>query len=195
MITTLSGRLTHKTPTWVVVETGGVGFHVIIPVSSYEALGEPGREVRILTYLHVREDTLQLYGFATEGERRLFLLLISVSGIGCKLAQGVLSGIPVVDFERAVRSQDIHALIKVPGVGRKTAERLVLELKDKIGEPKTGGEAAMTAGPVSMEEEAVLALVSLGYRRTQAQDAVQKTLRLDSALALEEVIRRALRII
>jgi Holliday junction DNA helicase RuvA len=195
MIASISGKLIRKSPTWILVESGGIGFHISIPVSSYDALGETGRDIRVLTHLHVREDALQLFGFATEAERRLFLMLISVSGIGPKLGQGILSGISVDDFEKAVRSQDIASLVKVPGIGKKTAERLVLELKEKIGEVKSAAEQAMPSYKTPMEEEAILALVSLGYRRAQAQEAVQKILRQDRSLSLEETLRRALRLI
>jgi holliday junction DNA helicase RuvA len=197
MISFISGTLRHKTPTLAVVETGGVGFRILIPVSSYAAIGEPGQTVRILTHLHVREDALQLYGFATEPERRLFLLLISVSGIGCKVAQGILSGITVADFERAVAGQDVAALTRIPGVGKKTAERLVLELKDKVGEEALRESAGppVSGAETKVEDEAVLALMSLGYKRSQAQDAVRKALGQDRSMPLEEAIRRALRAI
>ena len=195
MIASIAGKMTHKSPTWIVVESGGIGFHISIPVSSYDAFGETGRDVRVLTHLHVREDALQLFGFATEAERRLFLLLISVSGVGPKLAQGILSGIAVGDFENAVRGNDLAALTKVHGIGKKTAERLVLELKEKIGEFKFSGEQAASSEKTPMEEEAVLALVSLGYRRAQAQEAVQKIMKQDRLLSLEETLRRALGLI
>jgi Holliday junction DNA helicase RuvA len=195
MIASITGKLTRKSPTWIVVESGGIGFHISIPVSSYDAFGETGGDVRVLTHLHVREDALQLFGFATEAERRLFLLLISVSGIGPKLAQGILSGIAVGDFERAVRGHDLASLTKVPGIGKKTAERLVLELKEKIAEPEPPAGQAAPADRSPMEEEAVLALVSLGYRRAQAQEAVRKSLKQDASVSLEETLRRALRLL
>jgi holliday junction DNA helicase RuvA len=192
MIAYVQGRLTAKTPTAIVVETGGIGLQLTIPLSTYEALGEVGREVRVLSYLHVREDALQLFGFSTENERRLFLLLLSVTGIGPKVAQGILSGISVDGFESAVRRQDVPALVKVPGVGKKTAERLVLELRDKIGEIGTGGSETVLSGRSGILEEAVLALVSLGYKRAQAQEAVQAVIQGEAAPALETVLRRAL---
>jgi Holliday junction DNA helicase RuvA len=195
MIASISGKLIRKTPTWIVVESGGIGFHISIPVSSYDAFGETGRDVHVLTHLHVREDALQLFGFASEAERRLFLLLISVSGIGPKLAQGILSGIAVGDFEQAVRTNDLASLTRVPGIGKKTAERLVLELKEKIGEAVSLTQPSDTSGRSPIEEEAVLALVSLGYRRAQAQEAIQKTVKQDRSLSLEETLRRALRLI
>lgn len=193
MIAFITGKLAAKSPTWAVVETAGVGFQVFIPVSSFNALGPPGSNVRLLTHLHVREDALQLYGFATEAERRLFLLLISVSGVGPRLAQGILSGISVDEFDAAVRNQDAAALVKVPGVGRKTADRLVLELRDKIGDAPAAGPDAPAGSAASIEEEAVLALVSLGYKRVQAQEAVRKILQANRSASLEEALKAALR--
>jgi len=195
MIASISGKLIRKNPTWIVVESGGIGFHISIPLSSYDAFGETGRDIRVLTHLHVREDALQLFGFSSEAERKLFLLLISVSGIGPRLAQGILSGIAVGDFEQAVRGNDLDSLMKVPGIGKKTAERLVLELKEKIGEAGSTAEPSAAPDRSPLEEEAVLALVSLGYKRAQAQEAVRKTLKQDRSMTLEETLRRALRIL
>jgi len=192
MFYSIRGILTKKTPTSVVVEASGIGFLLSIPLSTYGALGDPGQTVDILTHLHVREDALQLFGFATEEERRLFQLLLSVTGIGPKVAQGILSGIPVQEFESAIRNQDVGALVKVPGVGKKTAERLVLELREKIGEVRPGERASVSAGARPAFEEAVLALVSLGYKRPQAQDAVQHVLQSQPALSVEDTIRKAL---
>lgn len=186
MIAYIQGQLIKKTPTWIVVETQGLGWHIHIPISTYEAIGEVGEELKIFTHLHVREDGVQLFGFATEREKELFLLLISVSGIGPKLAQGILSGISVEDFERAIQNQEIEALFRVPGIGKKTAERLILELRGKISRPVEG------IARVSLQEESVLALMSLGYKRAQAQAVVEKVLRQDSGLTVEEVLRRAL---
>ncbi|HEX9934946.1 MAG TPA: Holliday junction branch migration protein RuvA [bacterium] len=191
MISTLQGILSVKAPTSIVVETSGVGFQLSIPFSTYEALGEVGQSIRILTYLHVREDTLQLYGFATEPERRLFLLLLSVTGIGPKVAQGILSGIPVDAFESAVRKRDIEVLLRVPGVGKKTAERIVLELRDKVKDIQPEAMPLTEEGS-SLIEEAVLALVSLGYKRPQAQQAVQSIVQNEPSLTIEGVLRKAL---
>jgi len=192
MISYIQGTLAKKTPTYVVIETNGVGFKLWIPLSSYEAFGEVGEKVLALTYLHAREDTLQLFGFATEEERELFQLLISVAGVGPRLAQGILSGISVEEFRRAVRNQDLVALTSAPGVGKKTAERLIVELREKIG----GGKPDRTAVfPLQNTHagEAVLALMSLGYKRTRAQEVVQSVFQEDDSLSLEELIRRALK--
>ena len=189
MIARIRGILLQKSPTSVLVETGGIGFQVQIPVSSMNALGEPGQEVQLLTVLHVREDALQLFGFATRDEKELFIQLIGVSGVGPKLAQAVLSGISVDDFRSAIHQQNFSALSRIPGIGRKTAERLVVELKDKIGKAAQTGTAE---GGTSAGEEAVKALLSLGYKRTQAETVIQRLTR-ESSMPIEELIRRALR--
>lgn len=191
MIASIRGTLIQKSPTSVVIETGGVGFRLFIPVSSHEALGETGSEVTLLTHLHVRDDALHLFGFATSAERDLFLSLISVSGVGPKLAQSVLSGISVKDFQIAIRQQDIAALSRVPGIGKKTAERLVVELKDKT--EKLGDDMGAMSRTASTAKEAVSALLSLGYKRQQAESTVQKLLKQDASLSIESLIRQALR--
>lgn len=193
MISFIRGKLVKKTPTHIEVETNGVGFKLWIPLSSFEALGDVGEDVFVLSYLHAREDVLRLYGFATEEERSLFLLLISVAGIGPRLAQGILSGIPVADFKTAVENQDITALTSAPGIGKKTAERLILELKEKITESMPDRGVVPSPAASTCEEEAVLALVSLGFKQGIAKERVQKVLREDPALTVEETIRRSLR--
>ena len=133
MISALRGTLISKSPTEVIIDVHGVGYGISIPLSTYERLGETNAQTTLLTYLHVREDIMQLYGFFTEEERSLFRLLISVSGIGPKMAQGILSGIPAGDLKNHITSGNIGALTTIPGVGRKLGERLVVELRDKIG--------------------------------------------------------------
>ncbi len=193
MISHVIGKLIEKTPAFVVVETGGIGLKIWIPLSSFEVLGDVGNRVRVLTYLHAREDNLQLFGFATPEEKNLFQLLITVSGIGPRLAQGVLSGISVETFQRAILDHDIGVLTSAPGVGKKTAERLVLELREKIVEPTSDGSSVSVTSKTPISEEAVKALVSLGYKRIRAETAVQNVLRDESSLSLEDVIRRVLR--
>jgi len=191
MIAFLRGKLASKTPTDAVIETGGVGFRLRIPLSSYRALGELGQETHLWTHLHAREDALQLFGFATHEERNVFELLISVSGIGPSSAQSILSGISVEDFKKAIRSQDISRLTKAPGIGKKTAERLILELKEKII-LSTGDSVVSKVFSSPVEEEAVLALVSLGYKQTKAETVTKKILEHDQKLPVEEIVRRAL---
>lgn len=193
MISYVRGKLVKKTPTYVVVETNGVGFKLRIPLSSFKTLGEIGEEIRVLAHLHAREDALQLFGFASEEERDLFQLLISVAGIGPRSAQGILSGISVEEFKRAVINQDVAALVSAPGVGKKTAERLVLELREKIGEKKKGGAAVPPFQTTPTAEEAIQAMMSLGYKRSRAQEVIQRVIREDISLPVEEVVRRALR--
>ena len=193
MIDHIRGLLTEKNPTHIVVDAGGVGFSVRIPLSSYRAFGEVGEEIKVLCYLHAREDSLQLFGFATEQERELFQLLISVSGIGPRLAQGILSGMSVADFKSALLNHDLIALTSAPGVGKKTAERLILELKEKVGEVKIDRETAQVIGDSSVGEEAVMALVSLGYNRSKAQQLVQRVFHETDVKSVEDIIRQALK--
>lgn len=196
MISTLQGRLIQKNPTHLVIDVNGVGYAVHIPLSSYQHVGPVGSELRLLTYLHVREDILQLYGFASEEERELFQMLIAISGIGPKMAQSILSGISAQDFKRAIIDSNIDLLVTISGIGRKTAQRLMVELKEKFGDT---GEGISTAAPsirtdATLAEEAILALVSLGYKKTKAKLAVQNVLEDSSeTLPVEEVIKRALR--
>ena len=180
MITFLRGHLAESFPNRAVVDVGGVGYGVHIPISTYDALPGVGQPVRLLTHLQVREDAHDLYGFASEEERDLFRLLINqVSGIGPKLALAVLSGMPVATFKACVARNDLAALSRIKGVGKKTAERIVVELRDKVG-VAAAWEAA-TAGQTpplqSHANDAVLALVSLGYRQPDAHKAVEQFLK------------------
>jgi Holliday junction DNA helicase RuvA len=196
MISSLRGRLIQKNPTFLVVDVNGVGYAVNIPLSSYQHIGSVGSEVILLTYLHVREDILQLYGFASEEERRLFQMLISIAGVGPKLAQSILSGISVDDFKNAISSDNVDALMAISGIGRKTAQRLIVELKEKFGDVHENLSMVTPARRVetSLIEEAVLALISLGYKKPKARSAVQKVLEgTTDSLPVEEVIKKALR--
>jgi Holliday junction DNA helicase RuvA len=195
MITFLEGALVEKDPTRIVLNVGGVGYEVFIPLSSYDKLPSSGDSCRVLTYDHVREDTHALYGFLTPEEREMFLRLMDVSGIGPRLALTALSGLSVRELKAAVVRGDIARLSSVSGIGKKTAERIVLELRDKIGE----GEAmeAVTAGASPEEStrmrDAMLALISLGYKQAEAQKMVKdvvKTLGPDASV--EETVRKAL---
>ena len=193
MIACISGKLISKTPTQAVIESGGIGFLLFISLSSYEKIGEPGSEVTIQTHLHAREDALQLYGFVTLEERSLFQHLISVSGIGPKLALGILSGIEVTEFRQAVASNDIERLTHAPGVGRKTAERLVLELREKLGPEDTEAAKGLGSGASETVESSVQALVSLGFKKPRAREVVGQILKTNPGLSIEETIRLALR--
>ena len=193
MITFLRGHLAESFPNRAVVDVGGVGYGVHIPISTYDALPGVGQPVRLLTHLQVREDAHDLYGFASEEERDLFRLLINqVSGIGPKLALAVLSGMPVATFKACVARNDLAALSRIKGVGKKTAERIVVELRDKVG--VTAAWEAATAGQTpplqSHANDAVLALVSLGYRQPDAHKAVEQFLKDTSGEPGTDVILR-----
>ena len=176
MITFLNGILITALPTQATIDVGGVGYEVLIPLSSYDKLPGMGQPIRILTHLAVREDAHILYGFMTPAERDLFRLLVNnVSGIGPKLALAVLSGMSVTSFKGAVVNSDVTAISKISGLGKKTAERIVLELKDKLGVAAAWEAASAAHAPTPDAEqanEAVLALISLGYKQVDAHKAV-----------------------
>lgn len=192
MLSQIKGKILEKSPTRVVVDVGGIGFEVHVPVSTFEKLPELGEQTLLLTHLHVREDIMQLFGFKSKKDRRLFQLLISVSGVGPRMALGVLSSVSVEEFTGAVANNNFSILTKIPGVGKKTAQRLVMELKDKLS-----GGVEVTPEQVSVKydvlEEAVLAMVSLGYRQSEAQKAVEKVARANKVLpSVEILIKKAL---
>jgi Holliday junction DNA helicase RuvA len=196
MIASLRGTLLFKSPMEVIIDTHGVGYSVSVPLSTFAALGNINSTVTLLTYLHVREDALQLYGFATEEERNIFKLLISVSGIGPRMGQTILSGITVPDLKHHILSGNLGALTGVPGVGKKLAERLIVELRDKIGKVETGVlPPAATDKQSQIRSEALLALTSLGYSRPVAEKALLSALRESNGkeLPVEGLIKAALR--
>lgn len=194
MIARLRGRVWEAYPNRLVLDVHGVGYEVHIPISTFDRL-QPvdGVEIELRTHLHIRETAQTLYGFATEEERDVFLLLIDrVSGIGPAIAMAVLSGMPVSTFKAAVVGGDTAALSKVKGVGKKTAERIVLELKDKVGVADTWQEAASGhVAPAAADAE--LALIALGYKQVDARKAVKKVLEEDPSAATEALVRGALR--
>ncbi len=178
MIALLRGVLLEKHPNQALVDVGGVGYDVSIPVSTYSHLPEAGAEVRLRIHTHVREDALALFGFLSQDEKALFEKLISVSGIGPKLAITVLSGLAAPDLLLAIRRGDLERLVRIPGVGKKTAERMVLELRDKMPAP-AGGEAAGAPGApaaalTAIEQDVLSALLNLGCARPAAESAVRK---------------------
>jgi Holliday junction DNA helicase RuvA len=178
------------------VEVNGVGYEIQIPLSTFDRLGAVGENVSVFTHLHVREDALQLFGFAAAREKQLFQHLLSVGGIGPRLAQSILSSCSVEMFCRHIAQNDIAALTEIPGIGKKTAERLILELRERLARWAPEGAATKTAPAASTaEEETIVALVSLGYARASAQKAVEKARRESGELPVEELIKRALRYI
>ena len=198
MITFLHGKLIEALPTQVTVDVQGVGYEALIPLSSYDKLPQPGQEIKLLTHLAVREDAHTLYGFMTGSERDLFRMLINtVSGIGPKIALNVLSGMTVTVFRGAVANQDVKALSQISGVGKKTAERIVVELKDKVG-AAGAWEASSAQRALSVEDQkvndAVLALLALGFKQIEAHDSVRRAqAALGAQATVEDLVRACLR--
>ncbi len=191
MIGSVRGRIAAKSPPQVTVEAGGIGYELEAPMSTFYHLPPVGEEVHLLTHLVVREDAHILYAFATEEERRLFRSLIRVSGVGPKIALALLSGISVSAFAQCVRSEDVSALTRVPGVGRKTAERLIVEMRDRLTPQTSGGGGAASAPDGSTaHSEAYGALVALGYRPAEADRLIKAV--GPGTHSTEELIRRAL---
>lgn len=191
MIGRLKGILIHKQPPWLVVDVHGVGYELEAPMSTFYDLPEVGREVQLFTHHAQKEDSVALYGFLTDAERRLFRDVQKVSGIGAKIALAILSGVSVNDFARLVQSSDVTALTRIPGIGKKTAERIVVELRDRAADlgagPVSGGAAAVGFDPLS---EAVIALQQLGYKPAEADRMARAAAAQgDSA---EAIIRKAL---
>jgi Holliday junction DNA helicase RuvA len=198
MITFVEGILEEVLPNTVVVNAGGIGYQILIPLSSYNKLPSIGGRVRMLTHHHVREDAQVLYGFSSTEERDLFRLLIAhVSGVGPKLALAFLSGMSIEEFKGAVVTSDITAISKISGVGKKTAERVVLELKDKLGVAAEWEAASRENAPTGIDRhlhDAVLALISLGYKQVDAHKAVKAVLtRISAESTAEDVLRESLK--
>jgi len=195
MIAQLRGVLLEKHPNQAIVETGGVGYDVTIPVSTYTRLPDAGAEVRLRIHTHVREDALALYGFLTQDEKGLFEKLIGVSGIGPKLAVTILSGLAAPDLIQAISRGEVERLVRIPGIGKKTAERMVLELRDKL--PATSGEAPAPAAATlsAVEQDVLSALLNLGCARPQAETAVRKAKSAGAPTDFEPLFRRALELV
>ena len=195
MIGQLRGRLADKRPNQVLVDVGGVGYLVQVPLSTYAALGELHTEVTLLTHTHVREDALALYGFLSSREKHFFELLLSASGVGPSLALKILSGMSVEELVPAIRGGDLVRLTKIPGVGRKTAERMVVELKDKIDAVSVAAERPAASSPAGTEADVVSALVNLGYEARTAESAVGEAKREAGAANFEKLLRASLQIL
>jgi Holliday junction DNA helicase RuvA len=194
MIALLRGTLIEKHPNQAIVETGGVGYDVAIPVSTFTKLPEAGAEVRLRIHTHVREDALALYGFLTQDEKALFEKLIGVGGIGPTLAVKILSGLAAAELIPAIRRGEVDKLVRIPGVGKKTAERMVLELRDKL--PAATGEEAAAPEALSLVDQDVLsALLNLGCARPHAEAAVRKAKAAGVAAEFEPLFRRALELV
>ena len=203
MIAYLSGTLLSKQATAAIVDVGGVGYEVAIPLSTFYELGDAGSPVQLRIYTHVREDAIQLFGFKTARERELFLQLISVNGVGPGLAIKLLSGMNADEMIASIRTNNLVRLVAIPGVGRKTAERLVVDLRDKIAalsspalEEEFAAKAAAAGGPVtedSIRNDAMSALANLGYQKVAAEKAVKSAIDEGGELSVEVILRRSLR--
>jgi Holliday junction DNA helicase RuvA len=195
MITFLEGIIEEKHPTSVILNVNGVGYEVIITLNTYEDLPPAGDSIRLLTVHHIREDIEQLYGFSRKSERAFFTRLISVSGIGPTLGISILSGLPVSTFCTAIASGDVKRLSSIKGIGKKTAERIIVELKDKVSQfsvPEAGAEETMSEEDRILND-AVLALVALGFRNSEAYSAVKQVMKdAGVPLGIEEVVRQSL---
>lgn len=196
MIALLKGVIAARSPNRLIVEVGGVGYDVQVPLSTFYALGDEGSAVTLRVHTHVRDDAIALYGFATTLEQELFERLIGIGGVGPKLALAVLSGIEPVELIRAVRLQDVARLTAIPGIGKKTAERIGLELKDRLPASPAGGEAVPAASPGdALRDDLLSALVNLGYQRAAAERALEKALDASPGAGFEDALRGALRIL
>ncbi len=202
MIAHLSGTLLSKQATSVILDVGGVGYEVTIPISTFYELDEPGSKVQLRIYTHVREDALLLYGFKTARERELFMRLISVSGIGPKLGITLLSGMSADEMIASIRTNNLARLTLIPGVGRKTAERLVMELRDKIAalsspelEEELGAKPSVSVTPTedAVRADALSALVNLGYQKSTAEKAINAAIVEGDDISVESILRRSLR--
>ncbi len=192
MIGQLRGRLAEKRPNQVLVDVGGVGYLVQVPLSTYGALGELHTEVTLLIHTHVREDALALYGFVSAREKHFFEMLLSASGVGPTLALKILSGMSVEELVPAIRGSDLARLTRIPGVGRKTAERMVVELKDKLEAVAVETEKAAASSPAGIEADVISALVNLGYDARAAETAVGEAKREAGAGNFEKLLRGTL---
>ncbi|MEJ2603741.1 MAG: Holliday junction branch migration protein RuvA [Gammaproteobacteria bacterium] len=195
MIGSLRGRLASKQPPWILLDVGGVGYEVETPMSTFFQLPDAGEQVHLLTHLLVRDDAQQLYGFSTEEERALFRNLLKVTGVGARMALAILSGISVEGFRRCVEFEDTASLVKVPGIGKKTAERLIVEMRDRVAAmlpaAAAGAPSGSEIGPGDARAEASTALMALGYRAAEVTRLLRE-IRTDD-LSAEEIIRQALR--
>jgi len=194
VIAHLRGRILDKQPNRIVVDVNGVGYDVAVPLSTFYGLGEPGSEIALRVHTHVREDALLLYGFATPLEQDLFERLIGISGIGPKVALAVLSGIEPFELVRAIERGDLARLTAIPGVGKKTSQRIVLELKDRL--PRAHGTAVVegaAAAPPAVRDDVLSALMNLGYHRPLAEKAVDSAIQATPGGDFERTLKQALR--
>jgi Holliday junction DNA helicase RuvA len=195
MIGQLRGRLADKRPNQILIDVGGVGYLVSVPLSTYAALGELHTEVTLLIHSHIREDAFSLYGFLSSREKHLFEMLLSASGVGPTLALKILSGMSTEELIPAIRGNDLGRLTKIPGVGRKTAERMVVELKDKLETMAISEQKPAAASPAGVEADVVSALINLGYDGRTAENAVTEGKREAGTSNFEKLLKASLRVL
>lgn len=191
MIGYLTGSIISKKPTQVLLDVNGVGYVINISINTFEKIPETGEKVSLHTYLAVREDSLTLFGFSSEPEKQMFELLIGVNGIGPKLAQSVLSGIQIEELKHALKTGNLLRLVAVPGIGKKTAERMLLDLREKVDNIATTEEFDSSV-PFKIKDDAVAALATLGYNQKMAERVIRDILLTTPTIKLEELIRQAL---
>jgi Holliday junction DNA helicase RuvA len=191
MIGFLTGKIISKKPTQILLDVSGVGYSINISITTFEKLGEESSTASLYTFLSVKEDALDLYGFSTEAEKEMFRLLISVSGIGPKLAQSILSGIQIEELKEALQVGNISRLVAIPGIGRKTAERMLIELRDKV-EKLAEEFIGVTNAKFAIKNDAVSALTSLGYNTKTAEKAVRDILDKTPEASIEDLVKQAL---
>ena len=194
MIGYLTGKILSKKPTQIMLDVGGVGYIVNISVNTFEKLPEKDEAVSLFTHLSVKEDAMDLYGFSSLPEKEIFQLLISVSGVGPKLGQSILSGIQIDDLYEAIQSGNTQRMIAIPGVGRKTAERLILELRDKLEKVEIF-DGSTPDGSMKIKNDAVTALVNLGYNRKTAEKAIREILDENKSVSIEDLVKDSLKIL
>lgn len=198
MIVSMNGNMIGKETGWVIVEVGGIGFHVSIPLSTYYKLPSTGETVSLMTEMIVREDSISLFGFLSTEEKRMFQLLLSVTKIGPRLALNILSGISARDLASAIQEENILVIKAVPGVGLKTAERIILELKAKVHSEavfSVSGMPSLTGSRKAVVDDVLAALISLGYRRPEAERAVRKAVSEDGSAEMEQLVKTSLKIL
>lgn len=202
MIAYLSGKLLEKEANTVIIDVNGVGYEVTIPLSTFYELDDIGSDISLRIFTYVREDTLSLFGFKTMREKELFLKLISVSGIGAKSAVGILSGMSADEIINAIRSNNLVRLNSIPGIGKKTAERIVIELRDKINTISTGvvetsqtSETSTVSSGNDVYDDAISALINLGYQRNSAEKALSQAMQEGTEMSVQKLLRRSLQLL
>ncbi len=192
MIGHITGKIIYKKPTQSLIDVNGIGYIVNTSINTFEKLGEEGEQVSLFTYLAVKEDSLTLYGFYSINEKELFEILISINGVGPKLAQGVLSGIGADEFKDAIVTGNVSRLVAIPGVGKKTAERMMIELRDKIDKVSVP-DSSLPSGSFTVKDDAVAALIGLGYNQKVADKSIRTLLEKNPTYTLEELIKESLK--